>query len=813
MPRILQKTSRQIQKIVFVCLQAMPHICTVLLNQQKNHPMHTRTTLLCCLWAFLLFLSGNAISQNTISGTVRTPTGAPMPGVVVHISGDVNSFVISDALGHYAATLPKGGAYSLAPYSNAQPLNGVSTFDLVMISRHIDGVEPLDSPYKIIAADITNEGLIGLPDTVELRKLILGQITEFVFNTSWRFVRADYVFPNPTNPFQPPYPENYATPNLTADVTDMDFIGVKIGDINNSVIPVNLTDSTHLSWIDGIVAKDDNNNCQLDGGEPGLKNWVVRATGSFGNFFSKTKTDGTFSVAAPPGTYDVTLFPPNSLWDACTPTQTGITTILLGHTAVEFPAQVAIECPYMEVDLAAAFLRRCFPNNYSVSYCNQGTTTAEDAYVEVTFDSFLVVQNSSIPWTIVNGNTYTFPLGDVPSGECSSFRVTVLVSCDATFGQTHCSSAQIYPDTLCIQSHPLWSGANLEVTGQCNGDEVIFSIKNTGAAMTEAAGYVVIEDVMVQMSSGTVQLGAGASESITIPANGSSWRLEVQQAEYHPWSQLPSAMVEGCGTDPGGNFSTGFITQFPYGDERPTYDMDCQDNRASFDPNDKAGFPLGVNGQHFIPKGQNLTYKIRFQNTGTDTAFNIIVLDTLSSLLDLASLRVGASSHPYSYNLLDQGVLQFKFQNILLPDSNVNEALSHGFVQFTIAPRADLPDNSVLENAAAIYFDFNEPVLTNQTWHTIGEQYLNVSNVLFQPGIELEVFPNPTVERATFRLKSIRPLEGRLRLFDLQGRQVREQDFKSNVFDLDTRDLQPGMYFFRIDSGGGALAAGKIIKG
>ena len=773
--------------------------------------MHKRNTLSCCLWACLLLLSGNAISQNTISGTLRTPTGAPMPGVVIHITGDVNTFVITDTAGHYTASLPTSGAYTLAPYSNTFTLNGVSTLDVVLIARHIDGIELLDSPYKIIAADVTNEGLVGLSDTVELRKLILAQATEFEFNTSWRFVRADYVFPDSMNPFQPLFPESYATPNLNADVTDMDFVGVKIGDVNYSAFPANLTDSTHLSWIDGTVAQDDNNNCLLDSGEPGLKNWIVKATGLYGNFFSRTKADGSFSISAPPGTYDVTLFLPNNLWDACTPTQTGITTTLLNHTPVEFPVQVAIECPYMEVDLAVAFLRRCFPNNYSVSYCNQGTSIAENAYVEVTFDTFLQVQSSTIPWTTVNGNTYTFPLGDIQSGACSSFRVTVLVSCDAALGQTHCSSAQIYPDTLCTPPLPLWSGANLEVTGHCNGDQVEFTIKNTGDAMTEAAGYVVIEDIMVQMSSGLVQLDAGQLETISVPANGSSWRLEVEQAPYHPWSLLPSAMVEGCGTDPNGNFSMGFITQYPYGDERPAYDMDCQENRASYDPNDKQGFPRGVNNAHFIPKGQDLTYKIRFQNTGTDTAFNIVILDTLSNLLDLSTLRVGASSHPYTYNLLGQGVLQFRFQDVLLPDSNVNEPLSHGFVQFTIAPKTGLPNNSVLENSAAIYFDFNEPVLTNQTWHTIGEQYLDVSNVLFEPGIELEVYPNPAVDRATFRLKSVRPLEGRLLLFDLQGRQLREQNFQNKVFDLDARGLAPGMYFFRIDSGGRALAAGKLV--
>ncbi|MBK9338123.1 MAG: T9SS type A sorting domain-containing protein [Lewinellaceae bacterium] len=268
--------------------------------------------------------------------------------------------------------------------------------------------------------------------------------------------------------------------------------------------------------------------------------------------------------------------------------------------------------------------------------------------------------------------------------------------------------------------------------------------------------------------------------------------------------------MEGCGTNSGGTFSTGFVTQFPYADESPALDTDCQENIASFDPNDKQGFPRGVHDEHFIPENQEITYHIRFQNTGTDTAFNIVILDTLSERLELATLRTGAASHPYTYNILGPGVIQFLFQNILLPDSNVNEAASHGFVQFSIRPKADLSKPSLIENAAAIYFDFNEPVITNRTWHTVGEIYLNLSNVVFQPGLELDVYPNPASTAATFFLKSPRPIDGRLLLFDSQGRLVQEKGFQSDVFDLPVTGLAPGLYFYRLESKGKVVAAGKM---
>lgn len=329
--------------------------------------------------------------------------------------------------------------------------------------------------------------------------------------------------------------------------------------------------------------------------------------------------------------------------------------------------------------------------------------------------------------------------------------------------------------------------------------------------MTGPASYVVIEDVMIQLNSGPIQLTANQTETVSVPANGSTWRLEIPQAPYHPWSTLQSAAVEGCGTNAAGGFSTGFITQFPFGDERPSFDLDCQENISSYDPNDKTGFPRGVSPKRYIPKNQEITYKIRFQNTGTDTAFNIVVTDTLPAQLDLSNLRMGSSSHPYTYNVLGQGVLQFLFQNILLPDSNVNEPLSHGFVQFTIRPAADLPNDAVIENDAAIFFDFNDPVITNRTRHTIGEKYLSVSNVSFRPGLELGVFPNPAAGSAAFFLKSAQALHGQLRLFDSRGRLAHTEAFQSNLFQVSTAGLPPGLYYFRVESEGQALAAGKLV--
>ncbi|MBL0025695.1 MAG: T9SS type A sorting domain-containing protein [Saprospiraceae bacterium] len=124
--------------------------------------------------------------------------------------------------------------YSVNPGKNDDPLNGVSTLDLVMIQRHILGISELDSPYKLIAADVNNSQKITAADIVELRKLILGIKTEFSNNTSWRFVDVAYQFPDMKNPF--PYTENIYMSKTNHDVTGLDFIAVKVGDVNGTAI-------------------------------------------------------------------------------------------------------------------------------------------------------------------------------------------------------------------------------------------------------------------------------------------------------------------------------------------------------------------------------------------------------------------------------------------------------------------------------------------------------------------------------------------------------------------------------------------------
>jgi uncharacterized repeat protein (TIGR01451 family) len=136
---------------------------------------------------------------------------------------------------------------------------------------------------------------------------------------------------------------------------------------------------------------------------------------------------------------------------------------------------------------------------------------------------------------------------------------------------------------------------------------------------------------------------------------------------------------------------------------------------SSFDPNDKSASPtstLDVNGDKW------LTYKIRFQNTGTAVADNIYILDTISSQLDISTFTLLSYSHPALVQIFNNRVAKFNFPNINLPDSTSNELASHGYIEYKIKANDTIAVNNTISNTAYIYFDFNSPVITNTTINT-----------------------------------------------------------------------------------------------
>lgn len=174
-------------------------------------------------------------STALISGSIETELSEELEGVEVRLEGSQTPMAMTDDRGLYAfPSMDIGGAYQVNPSKTDDPLNGISTLDIVLIQRHILGITSLDSPYKIIAGDINNDGGLTAFDLVELRKMILGVNMDFTNNESWRFVSNEYAFANPANPLSESFMEDYDIAQLANDM-DVDFTALKVGDVNNSV--------------------------------------------------------------------------------------------------------------------------------------------------------------------------------------------------------------------------------------------------------------------------------------------------------------------------------------------------------------------------------------------------------------------------------------------------------------------------------------------------------------------------------------------------------------------------------------------------
>ena len=173
----------------------------------------------------------------SISGFIIDEMTDGMPAFEVELEKDgvLASQEMTDQVGQYVfEDLDVYRKYRLKPRKDNDPANGVSTLDLVMIQKHLLGLYELNSPYKLIAADANNTGSISAADLLEIRNLVLGVTEEFSKTDSWRFIDGKYEFENPQEPWG--FQEDFTIEELYIDSDSVNFIAIKVGDVNNSAV-------------------------------------------------------------------------------------------------------------------------------------------------------------------------------------------------------------------------------------------------------------------------------------------------------------------------------------------------------------------------------------------------------------------------------------------------------------------------------------------------------------------------------------------------------------------------------------------------
>jgi uncharacterized repeat protein (TIGR01451 family) len=577
---------------------------------------------------------------------------------------------------------------------------------------------------------------------------------------------------------------------------------------------VNTSCSYINTFLQGSFINDENFNCENDNLESGREKRIIKAEKAGDEpLYSISSDEGHYEMGLDTGQYMISTYLFNNYSLPCEDSVWVNLPEVNDSAAIDFPLQTFISCPLLEVNIASDRMRRCYDNQYIVQYCNTGTVPAPNAQVTVTLSEDVAFVSSSIPGNNVSGNDWLFSVGEVQPDDCGTFTLIFNVICDSTInGQVICASAHITPDSICTPPNTDWTGAEVMVDGYCEGDSVRFEIRNIGFGdMSQDEQYIVIEDDVI-LFEGPFNLNSQELLEVKTPANGSSWRLEAGQEPTFPFVSMPYASVEGCGLNLGGLFSLGFVTQFSEQDGNPFYSLECREITGSFDPNDKSAQPEGVGDDHFIYPNTEIEYHINFQNTGTDTAFTVTILDALVQDLDFQTFKAGISSHPYQVELFDQGILKFTFDPIILPDSIVNEPASHGFVRFRITPKSTTPLGTRIENSAGIYFDFNAPVITNTVFHTVDTGFLeHVIVMVNTPTVpdNMRIFPNPVRAGEYLFFENI-DIENRITIIDPLGKVVLQTDSAENKI-LIPKSLPGGVYFFEWIGMNGKKRWGKLV--
>ncbi len=487
-----------------------------------------------------------------------------------------------------------------------------------------------------------------------------------------------------------------------------------------------------------------------------------------------------------------------------------------------FGVYPTVSCTNPDISVYCPLIRNSMPSRYYVSACNNygAINSLLNGWVEIQVDPTVSILSSNIPFSNQGQGLYNFNIGNLNPEECFDFTFDAMIN--GNIGQAICVTANLFPVLSCnfdtIPSDPIdnggtsgtggtldgipepctlpWDQSSLTVDGWCQNDSIYFYVENHGSGDMECYAPVTITIDGVVTYTDSILLISGQGITYSFVGNGETWILNAEQHPLHPGCSHPNAHVEDCGGN--GTSGSSCVNDFRLDDADPVVDIYCGAVIGSFDPNDKTGYPNGYTDQHYINPNQQLQYVIRFQNTGNDTAFTVVIRDTLDYDLNIFTVTPGVASHPYEFRMYGPRVLEWTFNNILLPDSTTNLDGSNGFVTYHVEQVPDLSPGTVIHNKADIYFDFNDPVTTNETWHTIYNGFFAVAGVneLDVEGNLFKVYPNPVNGQLTIEAGKV--TNERYVVYDQMGKKILSGKLSFPLTTIDASSMNQGVYFIQI---------------
>jgi hypothetical protein len=569
--------------------------------------------------------------------------------------------------------------------------------------------------------------------------------------------------------------------------------------------------------VESRVFNDESQNCQYDNGEVFVSEILVIATAfPSGNTSWKRTSETTDNIFIPvlfdigDTNIEVKVVPNDKFYTGCSNVvDVPLTPTVPLAPAVDFPIKVS-SCPKLQIDMSGMAPQPCVERAYTIDFSNHGSEAISGAYIDVTLDPDMVFQSSSLPNTLISGQTYRFTIGTIEALSSDNFTLNYTLNCNATVGKVYSSKASIYPKVVC-GAGGVWTGAQILAKAKCVGNQAVMSLENVGNTATiNGLEYILTEDVIMYRKE-NFNLNPGETLQFPMPANGSTWHISAEQVPGFPNART-YATLEGCGTNSQGNYTSGVFLQFPYTTGETNVDLVCMAAENGLVSNELMAFPNGIGNSNKIQPKTEIEYLIRFQNTGNTAVQNLIARQDLPVGLDLSSIKLGAASHPYKFNMHENGLMEFIFEDIQLPASSVNLANSQGFLSFKATPKADLPLGTVISSNMNLYFDGQNPVPTNAIFHTIDEGFLStkIQNLL-DASIKLTVFPNPTAEFVLFEIENTENKAWSVELFDVMGKSIQTVKSKDTSLELNCKTMNSGAYFFQLKKEGVLAASGQVV--
>ncbi len=486
---------------------------------------------------------------------------------------------------------------------------------------------------------------------------------------------------------------------------------------------------------------------------------------------------------------------------ACFPAQQQVT--FTSDTAqvianIDFALRANEICSQYNFEYTVPFFRRCFKTTATVQIANLGSTSAElDFVLRYPSDQIYPV-SASVPFESIGNNTYLFHAPSIAPMQQLFVSVLDTATCENQLGSLICVEGELLEANSC--NNEAISELKVALYSDTLSNQIV--VHNFGS------------DAMP--NSFTLYLGSEFDTTNGMFASSNEYFMQLQPGESFSagvFSEFWTAAL----IDDFGNKESIFISNVPNSTLTDTLidvsistsSTNCAEVRGSYDPNDKQGFPEGFGELNRIEADQSIRYRIRFQNTGSDTAFTVVVRDTLSEYLDQTSVIPGASSHPYLF-YIENNILEFRFNQINLVQKALNEAASIGFLEFRVKQMASNPISYTIDNQAAIYFDFNEPIYTPVHQYSI---YPLPLGVFSSPQVDMHVSPNPSAGNIKFNFTQ--KWQGAQKTFlvsDLSGRVIKEIQSAEDNPSFDWQELTCGTYLITVLAGKGLKTTIRWIK-